>query len=246
MRPVSAELRKEFAPEGVLRAGINLGNPVIAQPGADGGEPRGVAAALARELARRLGVAAKFVTFPTAGEMADAVTRGAWDLAFLAIDPARAAAIEFSPAYVHIEGTYMVRENSSFRNVGAVDRPGVRIAVGLKTAYDLYLTRHIRNAELVRAPSSAAAIRQFLDEKLDVVAGVRQPLVAACASNKALRVMADSFMVIKQAAGVPNARREAARYLSAFIEEVKASGFVARALGESGVHDVSVAPPVGA
>ncbi len=233
----------ELAPSGVLRAGINLGNPVIAQRDEAGGELRGVGPALARELARRAGLPVAFTTWETAGKLADAVKEGAWDVAFLAIDPARATDIDFTDAYVHIEGTYLVREASPIRRVDDADRPGVRIAVGLKTAYDLYLSRAIKQAVLVRSASSKAAIAQFLTEGLEAVAGVRQPLEGTAAANPGYRVLEESFMVIRQASGVPRGRKDAANYLAAFIEEMKSSGFVARALRESGQADVAVAPP---
>lgn len=235
-------LRREFAPAGVLRAGINLGNPVIAQPGPDGGEPRGVGPALARGLAARLDLPVSFTTYETAGQLADAATQGAWDVAFLAIDPERAKEIAFTDAYVHIEGTYMVRADSPLRRVEEVDREGVRVAVGLKTAYDLFLTRSLEHAQLVRSASSKAAIAQFLAEGLDAVAGVKQALAAAAAATPGLRVMGGSFMVIRQAAALPKGRAEALAYLDRFIEDAKASGFVARALEESGV-EAAVAPP---
>jgi polar amino acid transport system substrate-binding protein len=238
---MSAALPREFAPGGVLRAGINLGNPVIAQKGGDGGEPRGVGPALARELAKRLDLPITFTTYETAGKLADAVKQGAWDVAFLAIDPERAQDIDFTAAYVHIEGTYMVRADSPLARIEDVDKPGMRVAVGLKTAYDLYLSRALKHAELVRSASSIAAIQQFLDEKLDAVAGVKQPLVAKAASTPGLRVMDGSFMTIRQAAAVPRGRAAARDYFAAFIEEMKSSGFVARALRESGV-EASVAP----
>lgn len=234
---------RELAPGGTLRVGINLGNPVIAQRDAAGGDPRGVGAALGRELAREAGLPVRFVTYETAGQMADAVEGDAWDVAFLAVDPGRADRIAFTAPYVLIEGAYMVRDDSPLRTNADIDREGIRIAVGLKTAYDLYLTREIKRATLVRSESSKAAIAQFLAEKLDVAAGVRQPLQAAARANGGLRVFDESFMVIRQAAGVPRAREEAARYFTAFIERMKASGFVARALAESGQGDVTVAPP---
>lgn len=239
---MSDDAKREFTPTGVLRAGINLGNPVIAQRDPAGGDPKGVGAALARELAKRLGVGVTFTTYETAGKLADAVKEGAWDVAFLAIDPARARDIDFSDAYVHIEGTYLVPQDSPLKTVADVDKKGVRIAVGLKTAYDLYLTREIRNAELVRSGSSIAAIEQFMAEKLDAVAGVRQPLDGVAAKTPGYRVFPESFMVIRQASGVPAGRKNAAKYLAAFIEEMKSSGFVARALAESGQTDVAVAP----
>ncbi|HET7728678.1 MAG TPA: transporter substrate-binding domain-containing protein [Usitatibacter sp.] len=235
-------MRREFAPSGVLRAGINLGNPVIAQADPAGGEPRGVGPALARGLAARLGLPVAFTTYETAGRLADAVTQGAWDVAFLAIDPERAREIAFTDAYVHIEGTYMVRADSPLRHVGDVDREGVRVAVGLKTAYDLFLTRTLEHAQLVRSASSKTAIAQFVADGLDAVAGVRQPLVAAAQGMPGMRIMEDSFMVIRQAAAVPKGRPGPHAFLDRFIEDAKASGFVARALDESGVA-ATLAPP---
>ena len=233
----------EIAPTGVLRVGINLGNPVIAQKGPDGGEPRGVGAALGRELARRLGLPVAFLTYETAGKLADAVKEGAWDVAFLAVDPVRATDIDFTAPYVHIEGTYLVREDAPFRSAADLDREGIRIAVGNKTAYDLYLTREIERATLERGPSSIAAIELFATQGLEAAAGVRQPLEKFAASHPGLRVLADGFMTIRQASGVPKGRPEAAACLRAFIEEAKRSGFVAKALQDSGQGDVTIAPP---
>lgn len=233
---------KELAPSGTLRVGINLGNPVICQRDPAGGDPKGVGPALARELGRRAGVPVKIVTYETAGLMADAVKQDEWDVAFLAIDPARATDIGFTEAYVLIEGAYMVPEGSPIRSSADVDHPGKRIAVGLKTAYDLYLTREIKRAELVRSDSSKAAIAQYLAGGIDVVAGVRQPLAAAAKEHPGNRVLADSFMVIRQASGVPKGRAAALEYLAAFIVDAKKSGFVDNALKESGITDVTVAP----
>jgi hypothetical protein len=232
----------EIAPTGVLRVGINLGNPVIAQKGQDGGDPKGVGPSLGREIARRLGLPVKFLTFDTAGKMADAVKEGAWDVAFLAVDPARATDIDFTAPYAHIEGTYLVRADATYRGVAELDREGGRIAVGNKTAYDLYLTREIRRATLERVPSSGAAIDLFIAQGLDAAAGVRQPLEKYAASHDGLRVLAESFMTIRQASGVPKGRPAAAAWLAAFIEDAKRSGFVERALKESGQGDVTIAP----
>jgi polar amino acid transport system substrate-binding protein len=233
----------ELAPGEDLRVGINLGNPVIAQRDPAGGDPGGVGPALGRELARRIGKPVRFMKYETAGLMADAVNHGEWDVAFLAVDPARATDIAFTEPYVLIEGAYMVREASPLRTNADVDREGIRLAVGLKTAYDLYLSRTIQRATLVRGTSSKDAIERFLAENLDVVAGVRQPLQAAAGAHGGLRVFRESFMAIRQAAGVPKARTHAAAYLADFIEDMKASGFVARALAQGGQGDVTIAPP---
>ena len=240
---VSPELRKEFAPSGTLIAGVNFGNPVIAQKDPAGGDPRGVGPELARELARRLGVPIRYVVYDTAGKMADAGKQGAWDVAMLAVDPARAEDIAFSAPYVLIEGTYMVRANSPLKRIEDFDRKGLRISVALKSAYDLYLTREIKQAELVRVATSQAAIDDFVAGKVDVVAGVRQPLNTTAAKVPGLRVIEGSYMSIGQASGVPKARTRAAKYLRDFIEDAKASGFVARKLQESGINDARVAPP---
>jgi polar amino acid transport system substrate-binding protein len=238
---IESGLTREFAPSGTLRVGINLGNPVIAQGDPGGEEPRGVGPSLARGLAARLSLPLVFTTYETAGKLAAAVKQGAWDVAFLAIDPERAAEIDFTEPYVHIEGTYMVRAGSPLRRIEDADRDGVRVAVGLKTAYDLHLTRSLRHAQLVRAESSRTAVAQFVAEELDAVAGVRQALMAAAAVTPGMRVMDDSFMVIRQAGAVPRGRAAALAYLDRFIESAKASGFVARALAESGV-EATVAP----
>lgn len=238
--PVPAALREELAPGGVLRVGTNFGNPVIAQADPAGGDPRGIGPALARELARRLGVPVRYVAYDTAGSMADAVKQDAWDVAFLAVDPARAEDIAFSAPYVDIEGTYLVREDSPLRRVEDFDRAGLRVAVAARSAYDLFLTRHIRHAELVRLPTSHAAIEEFLAGRTDAAAGVKNPLAAAARQNPGVRVIEGAFMTIGQAAGVPKARTAAARFLHTFIEEQKANGFVARALRDSGVTDAKV------
>jgi len=240
---VSSALRSEFAPSGTLVAGVNFGNPVIAQKDPAGGDPRGVGPELARELARRLGVPIRYVTYDTAGKMADAVKQGAWDVAFLAVDPARATDIEFSAPYVQIEGTYLVSRDSPLRRIEDFDREGVRIAVGDKTAYDLYLTRALKKARLVKAPTSLAAVDLFRAQKLEAAAGVKNPLMTIAANDPSVRVIEGNFMVIGQASGVPRGRTGAARYLRDFIEEAKSSGFVARALDNSGVRDAVVAPP---
>jgi polar amino acid transport system substrate-binding protein len=240
---VSAALRAEFAPSGTLVMGVNYGNPVIVQKDPAGGDPRGVGAELARELARRLGVPLRYVSFDTARTVADAAKQGSVDIVFLAVDPERAQDIAFTAPYVQIEGTYMVRADSPLKRIEDFDREGVKIAVGLKTAYDLYLTRALKHATLVRSASSIAAVDQFRADKLDAVAGVKNPLDAIAAKDKSVRVIPGNFMTIGQAAGVPKARTAAARYLRDFIEEAKATGFVERKLRESGVADATVAPP---
>jgi polar amino acid transport system substrate-binding protein len=239
---VPPEIRSELAPTGTLRAAINFGNPVLAQKDPATGEPRGVSVDLARELGRRLNVPVELVTYDAAGKVFDALKSGVWDIAFLAIDPARASEISFTAPYVIIEGTYMVPADSPLRTIGDVDRDGVRVAVGNKSAYDLYLTRTLKRAQIVRVPTSPAAIEIFLTDKLEAAAGVKQPLLQFAKTNPKMRVMDGRFMVIEQAMGTPKGREAGARYLREFVEEMKASGFVARGLEKSGQADATVAP----
>jgi polar amino acid transport system substrate-binding protein len=238
-----ADALKDLAPTGKLRAAINLGNSVLAQTDAVTGLPKGITPDLARELGRRLGVPVELVTYNAAGKVFDAVKTGAWDIAFVAIEPVRAAEIEFSAPYVIIEGTYMVPKNSSLKEIADVDRTGVRIAVGVGSAYDLYLTRTIRNATIVRASAGGgrAMIDMFVKDKLEVAAGVKQPLVAYAKDHPDVRVMDGHFMEIQQAMGTPKGRIAGAEYLRAFVEEMKASGFVAEAVKRSN-QSAAVAP----
>ncbi|KAB1073297.1 ABC transporter substrate-binding protein [Methylobacterium planeticum] len=237
-----SRLAREIAPTGSLRAAINFGNPVLAQRGADG-TPAGVSADLARELGHRLGVPVGFETFDTAGAVVEALGGPrTWDVAFLAIDPHRAQTIAFSPPYVIIEGAYMVREGSPLTRNDQVDHPGIRIAVGRNTAYDLYLGRRLERAERVYAPTSADALALFLREGPEVLASVRQPLEAYAREHKDVRILPGRFMVIEQAVATPKDRPAGRAYIRAFVEEMKASGFVAEALDRSGQPDAVVAP----
>ena len=225
---------KELVPTGRLRAAINLGNSVLAQQDA-AGALGGVTVDLSRELAKRLGVPLDVKTYPGAGKVFEDVKTNVWDIAFVAIEPVRAAEIEFTPPYVIIEGTYMVERDSPLKVVEDVDRPGIRIAAGGGSAYELYLTRTIKHATIVRAAQGGgrAMIELFLKEKLEVVAGVRQQLEAYARDHPEMRIMDGAFMEIRQAMGVPKGRAAAARYLAGFIDEMKTSGFVADALTRS-------------
>ena len=241
--PPSPDVLKDLAPTGKLRAAINFGNGVLAQQGPNG-EPRGVTPELAAALAKRLGVPVEFVIYPAAGKVFAGATQNAWDIGFIAIEPVRAAEVEFSPPYVLIEGTYMVRKDAPLQNVDDVDKPGVRIGVGLGSVYDLYLTRTLKNATLVRNPKGGAVggIEPFVNDKLDAAAGVREPLDAYAKDHPEMRVMAGHFEEIRQAIGTPKGRMAGAAYLRGFVEDMKANGFVADALKRSG-QTAPVAPP---
>jgi polar amino acid transport system substrate-binding protein len=238
----TAEVLDDLAPTGVLRAAINFGNPVLAQRNTETGQPQGVSVSLAVELGKHLGVPVEFITFDAAGKVFEALANKQWNIAFLAIEPVREAQVAFSEPYVIIEGTYLVKNSSTFFKMEDLDQPGVRIAVGQGAAYDLYLSRTQQHASLVRAPTSAAAVELFLDQNLEAAAGVRQPLLKVAESNRELRVLEGSFTSIRQAMGVPAQCVAGAAYIRAFLEEQKASGFVLKALADSGQSDVTVAP----
>lgn len=241
MTLVDKQVLRDLAPGGTLRVAINYGNAVLAQRDERTGEPRGITADLAHELGRRLAVPVEFVTYDGAGKVVAAAPSGEWDVAFMAVDPLRAEQILFTPPYVIIEGTYLVRADSPFRQVEDVDRDGVRIAVGKGAAYDLFLTRSLQHAALVRAPSTAEVIGLFAAEGLDAAAGIRQPLDAVAGAHPEWRVLPGRFMAIEQALCTPAGRSEGLRYLTAFIAEMKAGGFVAASLERHGQRGVTIA-----
>lgn len=232
----------DLAPQGRLRAAINFGNPILAQRDGAGGAPRGVSVDLSRELAARLGVPVEMITFDAAGKVVEAARTGAWDVAFVAIDPVRGQDMLQSPPYVIIEGAYLVANDSPIRRNDEVDRDGIRIAVGKGSAYDLFLSRELKRARIVYAPTSPAVTDVFVAQKLDVAAGVRQQLEADARRLPGLRVLDGRFMVIQQAMATPKGREAGAVYLGQFVEEMKASGFVAQALRRHGIEGAAVAP----
>jgi polar amino acid transport system substrate-binding protein len=242
MSTIDPQVVADLAPTGVLRASINVGNPILANLGADG-QPFGVSIDLAREFARRVGVDVQLVVYDSAGKSVDAVTSEQADFGFFAVDPVRGAGISFTAPYVLIEGAYLVRDASPLRDNAEVDLPGRRVTVGKGSAYDLYLTRELKQADIVRAATSPAVVDTFLEQNLDVAAGVRQQLEADAKRVPGLRLLPGRFMVIQQAMGLPKARSAAAvELLRRFVEEMKASGFVAEALDRHGIEGASVAP----
>jgi len=240
---IDKSLITAFAPTGTLRACINLGNPILANRNPATGEPVGVSVDLARGLAGRLGVGLALVVFDTAGKSVEAVTANQADIGFFAIDPLRGEGIAFTAAYVLIEGAYLVRADSPLQSNEEVDRAGRRVVVGKSSAYDLHLTRELKQAEIIRAPSSQAVVDTFVESGAQVAAGVKQQLQADAARIPGLRLLPGRFMVIQQAMGTPRSRGEAAHaFLRQYVEEIKASGFVAQALAHHGIEGASVAP----
>ena len=235
----------DLAPTGTLRAAINLVNPVLAHAHPTTGALGGVSVDLARELARRLGVPLALAAFHGADTVVAAAGTGAWDVAFLAIEPARAARVAFTPPYVLIEGGYLVPGDSPIQTIAEVDRPGVRIAVGEGAAYDLYLTRTLRHATLVRAPAAGtAATDRFLADRLDAMAGIKPALAAIARRRPDLRLLDGSFMAIQQAMCTAHGRDAGHAYLCDFVEEMKRSEFVAEALRTHDQPEAAVAPPI--
>jgi polar amino acid transport system substrate-binding protein len=235
----------ELAPTGKLRAVINLGNPVLAGKDATTGEARGVSVELSRELAKRLGVALEIITVTTAAKSVEAIKSGACDVAYVAIDPARAVDMDYTAPYVLIEGGYLVPRSSPIKSNADVDRQGVRVVVGAASAYDLFLSRELKQAQIVRVPTSEEVVQTMLARRFEVAAGVKQQLQADAKRVAGLRLLDGRFMVINQAMATPKGRPAGARYLGAFIEEMKASGFIANALAKNGIEGAAVAPPAG-
>jgi polar amino acid transport system substrate-binding protein len=233
---------KELAPTGKLRAAINTGNTVLVQKDAAGGV-HGITVDLARELGRRLGMPADFVIFDAAGKVTEALKTGVWDIAFVAIEPKRSEGIGFTAPYLVIVGTYMVSKTSPLKTIDDVDHDGIRIAVAKGSAYDLYLTRTLVHATLVRYPTPPAALEGFIADKIDAAAGVKQPLVEFAKMHPDFRVMDGHFQEIRQAMGTPLGRDAGLQYLKTFVEEMKASGFVRSSLDRAGQADAIVAPP---
>lgn len=232
----------ELAPSGKLKAAINFGNPILAVRAADG-SPRGVSVDLSNELGKRLGVPVELVLFNSAGKVVEAVRDAQVDIAFVAIDPVRGAEMLQTPAYVIIEGAYLVRKESPLQRNEEVDQAANRVVVGNGSAYDLYLTRELKAAKLVKAPTSPAVTDVMVAQNIEVAAGVKQQLEADAQRVPGVRLLPGRFMVINQAMGLPKGREAGARYLTAFVEDMKASGFVAQALARHGIEGAAVAPP---
>jgi polar amino acid transport system substrate-binding protein len=235
--------RSALAPTGTLRVGINYGNFLLVTKGSAGAETRGIVIDLSRELGRRLGVPVAYVGYEQAGLLADAAKTGAWDVAFLGAEPQRANEIDFTAAYLEIPVTFLVPAGSPIAGIADVDRGGVRIAVAAKSAYDLYLSRNIKHAALVRAEGIEGSYQLFLKEGLEALAGLKPRLVSDAEKLSGSRVLDGQVTAVQQAIGTPKGRGAGAQYLREFAEDVKAAGLVAQAIQRHGVRGVSVAPP---
>jgi len=244
MNQIDPKMIQSFAPTGTLRVGINLGNPVLAGLDSATQKPKGISIDIANEIGKRSGIPIELIPFQSAGSTVDAIKTGNIDLIFVAIDPVRGADVNYTPPYIQIEGAYMVKSDSKLKANEEVDRSGVEIVVGKGSAYDLFLTREIKNAALLRAASSQAVIDDFMAGKGNVAAGVKQQLESDAKRYNGLRMLPGRFMVINQAIGIPKARPEYEKttiYLSGIITDLKSSGFVADSMKRHGIQGAKVA-----
>ena len=240
---ITPAIRSELAPSGKLRVGLNHGNFLLVTAGSSATDPRGVAPDIARELGKRVGVPVEFIKFESAGKLGDGVKTGAWDVAFLGNEPQRAAEIAFSSAYLEIPSTYLVPAGSPIRSIDEVDREGVRIAVAEQSAYGLYLARTIKHAKLITTQGLDSSFDVFVSQKLEALAGLRPRLLTDVQKLPGARILDGQFTGVQQSIGTPKNREASARFLRAFVEEVKASGLVAEAISRNGAQGVTVAPP---
>ena len=240
---MSAEIKAQLAPHGVLRAGINMSNFLLVTGRTANGDPEGVSPSVARAIADRLGVPVKYVPFPKPGELADEAGKDVWDIGLIGAEPARAEKIAFTAAYAEIEATYMVPPGSPLKSIADVDKPGVRIAVTARSAYDLWLERNIKQATLVRTNGLDGAFDQFVSEKLDALAGLRPRLLTDVQKMPGAVILPGQFTAVQQAVGTAKANAAAAAWLREFVEEAKASGLVAKFIEHYKVNGLSVAPP---
>lgn len=239
---MTPDILAQLAPTGVLRAGINMSNFLLVTGRGPAGEPDGVSPGMARAIADSLGVPVHYVPYPRPGELADAAGSGAWDIGLIGAEPQRAERISFTAAYAEIEATYMVPPGSPITTLAQVDRPGVRIAVAARAAYDLWLERNIHHATLVRAEGLDGALEFYLREGLDVLAGLRPRLLTDVERQPGARILDGQFTAVQQAIGTARANTAAAAFLSAFVEEAKRSGLVASLIAKHQVRGLSVAP----
>jgi polar amino acid transport system substrate-binding protein len=243
MTDITPAVRADLVPTGTLRAGINLGNPILATKDPATGESSGVAIDLLAEVGRRLGVPVAVVAYESVAAMGDAAPTNVWDIAFLGSAPQREALMSFTAAYLEIEATYLVSGASPLRTAEEVDRPGIRVAAPARANYELFLRRSLRQAELVSTEGAAAAVDLLRTGQVDVLAGLTQGLLEVCAQVPDSRLLDGRFMAVQQSIAVPKGREAGLAYLRRVVEEAKASGLVARAIQKTGARGVSVAPP---
>ena len=240
---MSQAVLSELAPTGVLRAAINMGNFLLVTGRTPSGDPDGVSPDMARAIAEKLGVPVKYVPFERPSGLADAAGTNVWDIGLIGAEPARAEKIAFTAAYVEIEATYLVPPGSPLQSIAEVDRAGIRIGVTAGSADELWLDRNIQHATLVRSNASRSAWQQFTEDKLEAYAGLRPGLLSDVQKLPGSRILDGQFTAVQQAIGTSKTNTAGAAFLRSFVEEAKASGFVASLIAKHHVKGLSVAPP---
>ena len=236
--------RAELAPTGKLRVGLILSNQVLVTKDPSTGELRGVTIHLGKALAQRLGVPFEPVEYANPAALVKSFGSNQWDIAFLAFDPARAKDVDFSPAYMEVDNTYLVTANSKVATVEGADRSGVTIAVPEKSAPDLFLSRNLKSAQVLRVPGGAeAAIQALTSGKADAYAENAHMLSLYADRLSGARVLEGRYTVIQHAVATPKGKTAAAEYVKAFVEEAKVDGTVAEAIRAGGLRRTRVAPP---
>jgi|SRR5687768_14667464 polar amino acid transport system substrate-binding protein len=238
---MSPEIVAQLAPTGVLRAGINMSNFLLVTGKSASGDPDGVSPGMAKAVADRLGVAVRYVPFAKPGLLADAVDDNVWDIGLIGAEPQRAEKIAFTAAYTEIEATYLVPAGSKITAIDQVDRPGNRIAVSARSAYDLWLERNIKHATVLRVEGGPGAVAKFRDERLEALAGLRPGLLTDVEKLPGARILDGQFTAVQQAIGTQKRNTAGAAFLRDFVEEAKASGLVARLIEQHKVRGLSVA-----
>ena len=234
-------LALEMAPTGTLRVALNMINFLLISGKSPEGVPVGVAPDLARTIADRIGVPLQLIQYGSPGELADDADKNVWDIGLIGAEPVRAQKIDFSTAYVEIEATYLVPAGSSLKHASEVDRPGNRIAVSARSAYDLWLTRNIQHAQLLHAEGFEATLALFVEQKLEAMAALKPGLLGDAARLPGSRIVEGNFTTVQQSIGVPKGRLAAATYLQSFVDEIK-KGLVAQLIAKHQVKGLSVAP----
>src|SRR4051812_15250204 len=232
---MTSEIKAQLAPHGVLRAAINMSNFLLVTGKTAGGDPTGVSPDMAAAIADRLGVAVKYVPYAKPGELADDAGKDIWDIGNIGAEPARAEKIAFTAAYAEIEATYLVPAGSPLKTIADVDKPGIKIAVTARSAYDLWLERNIKHATLVRTDSLDSAMERFVAEKMDALAGLRPRLLSDVTKLPGAVILDGQFTAVQQAVGTAKANTAAAKWLYEFVEEAKASGLIAKFIAQHGV-----------
>jgi polar amino acid transport system substrate-binding protein len=237
--PVPRDVQSQLAPTGTLRVGLNLSTTLLAVRDPVSGEMRGVAIDISRELGRRMDMPVRFIGYAT-GQLDQKIGAGEWDVAFFAIEPARAEKVSFSSPYAEIETTYLVRNNSELRNAQDVDREGLTVAVSRGAGYESTLARSLKRAKLLRTGGFAKSIKQLSENKADAVSGLKPQLLEYASATPGFRVVDGNFASVEQAIGVEKGRDAADKYLRSFIDELKQSGFIARSIEANQANGLTI------